>query len=191
MRRYNARFAYMTPGEKMTKKLTIPKQWFRGAEYKKTKKAQVFGAVMTNGTSWATAVEPPFTSEKFCRLVSKLAPALKRAFPKRSTFTILIDNEKVMHTREAKAELAKHGIKALPQWPPHSPDLNPQENVWPGVEKRMRREAPKGSESLEAFTKRCVAYLKGLAKESCKNYIKSMPSRIEDCLTKKGGMGRR
>jgi hypothetical protein len=74
---------------------------------------------------------------------------------------------------EAKAELASHGIKVLQNWPAHSPDLNPQENVWPGVETRLREEAP-ARESVAAFRDRALRYLRGIAADTCKNYVRSM-----------------
>ena len=134
VQKYRSRYTYLWPGEKSKPGLTIPKKWFLKRDYKKAKKVKVFGAVFSAGRSWSTAVELPFTSEKFCKMVSsKLSPALKRAFPGRATFTILVDNETLMHTPEAKATLKRCNIKVLPRWPANSPDLNPQENVWPGV----------------------------------------------------------
>ena len=120
----------------------------------------------------------------------KLAPALRRAFPGRSSFVILIDNEKIMHTELAQAMHKKHGIKVLKNWPARSPDLNPQENVWPGVENKLRREAPK-AEALGAFAKRTVKYLRSVASDKCVNYIRSMPGRIKDCIARNGAVGRR
>jgi hypothetical protein len=35
----------------------------------------------------------------------KLAPALRREFPNRTTYTLLIDNEKIMHTPQARQRL--------------------------------------------------------------------------------------
>ena len=51
---------------------------------------------------------------------------------------ILLDGEKVLHAEPAKGVLKEKKINILHNWPPYSPDLNPQEHVWPGAEKNER-----------------------------------------------------
>ena len=50
-----------------------------------------------------------------------------------------------------------------------------------------QREGP-GKESFVAFKARALKHLKGLASESCKDYICSMPDRIEDVLERDGAI---
>lgn len=52
---------------------------------------------------------------------------LKRKYPERSSWTMLIDGEKLMHTTLAKELYKAKGMKLLPKWPAYSPDLNPQD----------------------------------------------------------------
>ena len=63
-----------------------------------------------------------------------------------------------------------------------------QENVWPWAGKKLRIEAPP-REGKEAYTKRAVTYLKSIVSESCKNYIRKMPSKIQACIAKGGQIG--
>ena len=58
---------------------------------------------------------------------TRLIPMLKRKYPERSSWTMLIDGEKLMHTTLAKELYKAKGMKLLPKWPAYSPDLNPQD----------------------------------------------------------------
>ena len=135
VQKFRCKYTYLKEGEKLKPGLTIPKEgrWFKRKEYKKAKKVKIFGCVLSSGASWATAMPRPCTSEAYCDMIKKkFLPMLKRRFPERSQWTILIDGEKLMHTPMAKALYQTNGIKLLPRWPAYSPDLNPQEIVWWG-----------------------------------------------------------
>ena len=80
---------------------------------------------------------------------------------------------------------AEFGINALPDWPPYSPDLNPQENVWPWLGKALRKE--------EAYSDSFATFRSRLTRLATKypnpeSLIASMPERISDCLKKGGSM---
>ena len=94
------------------------------------RQVKIFGCVLSCGASWAVPMSKPCTTETWCAMVrTQLYPMLKRKFPERSEWTILLDGEKLMHTPMAKALYKSKGIKILPHWPAYSPDLNPQERA--------------------------------------------------------------
>ena len=68
-----------------------------------------------------------------------MRPFLADAFPGRSSYTLLLDGESIMRTPAAKTAMKECGVSLVSPWPPHSPDLNPQENVWAWAEKELRR----------------------------------------------------
>ena len=133
-------------------------------------------------------VDHRFTSQDFVRLVkARIGPFVRSAYPNQAKLRILFDGEPLLHTREAKAALAEFGIIALPGWPAHSPDLNPQENVWPWLGNALRAQERK-TDSFVVFRAR----LTRLAAKypSPERLIASMPDRVAACLAKAGAMTR-
>ena len=62
----------------------------------------------STGKLQAVQVEMPMAAEKFAELVrTKIGPFLKRCFPRRAEYQVLMDGEKIMHAPEAKRALAE------------------------------------------------------------------------------------
>jgi len=184
--KYRAPWTYMTKAEKHQPPFARPKRWFPKKEYKKTKKQKVFGLSTSNGKELAFLVPTPFSTAEWAVLVrQKVWPFLKKAFPNRRSYEILLDGEKLLHAPAAKAAYAHCNISILPFWPKYSPDLNPQENVWAWAEKRLRLIEGKGC-TFVAFKKNVIKAT--LAYPSAQKLIGSMAKRCEMVVQRKGGM---
>ena len=83
-------------------------------------------------------------------MIPRVAGFLQAEFPDMTSHTILLDGEPLLHTDEAKTKMASNGLRVLPDWPAHSPDLNPQENVWSWAKKELRR-AERKSDTFAVF----------------------------------------
>jgi len=146
--RYKATWTYMTKAEKYKPAFVRPARWFKGKDWKKTRAFRVLGFTTSNGKSFACPA-PNWTSEGFAGLIrKKVAPFLRRSFPGRRTFQILLDSEGLMHAPPARAALRECGISVLPNWPKYSAELNPQENCWSWVEKQR---LPKVEKTTDTF----------------------------------------
>ncbi len=75
-----------------------------------------------------------------------------------------------------------HGVTVL-DWPANSPDLNPIENLWGIVKRKMRDTRPNNADELKATVKETWA---SIAPQQCHKLITSMPRRIEAVIKAKG-----
>ncbi len=87
------------------------------------------------------------------------------------------------HTAKGtKSWFNDHGVTVL-DWPANSPDLNPIENLWGIVKRKMRNKRPKNADELKAAIKETWA---SIPPQQCHKLITSMPRRIEAVIKAKG-----
>ena len=184
--RIRVSWTYMTKAEKQKPAFLKPKRGFKRKEYAKVLKGKVFGLSASNGQQLLAHVPRPFTSKAFAALVRRrVGPFLRRAFPGRQRFCILLDGEPLLHAPEAAAACAEFGITVLPNWPAYSPDLNPQENVWPWIEKHLRKQEAAG-DSFAVFKQRVSRA--AAAYPDAERLVASLAARMRECIERKGAM---
>ncbi len=87
------------------------------------------------------------------------------------------------HTAKGtKSWFNDHGVTVL-DWPANSPDLNPIENLWGIVKRKMRDTRPNNADELMATVKETWA---SIPAQQCHKLITSMPRRIEAVIKAKG-----
>ncbi len=87
------------------------------------------------------------------------------------------------HTAKGtKSWFNDHGVTVL-DWPANSPDLNPVENLWGIVKRKMRDTRPNNADELKATVKETWA---SIPPQQCHKLITSMPRRIEAVIKAKG-----
>ncbi|EIE92200.1 hypothetical protein RO3G_16911 [Rhizopus delemar RA 99-880] len=90
------------------------------------------------------------------------------------------------HTSKLVKEYLKDQSYNILELPAQSPDLNPIENMWSLLKRRLNdyETAPKGMNELyERVTKVWYDLMK---LEECQKVIESMPKRIKQCIKNKG-----
>ncbi len=87
------------------------------------------------------------------------------------------------HTAKGtKSWFNDHGVTVL-DWPANSPDLNPIDNLWCIVKRKMRDTRPNNADDLKAAIKATWA---SIPPQQCHKLITSMPRRIEAVIKVKG-----
>ncbi len=87
------------------------------------------------------------------------------------------------HTaKSTKSWLNDQDVGVL-DWPANSPDLNPIENLWSIVKRKMRNKRPENADELKATVKETWA---SIPPQQCHKLITSMPRRIEAVIKAKG-----
>ncbi len=87
------------------------------------------------------------------------------------------------HTAKGtKSWFNDHGVTVL-DWPVNSPDLNPIENLWGIVKRKMRDTIPNNADELKATVKETWA---SIPPQQCHKLITSTPRRIEAVIKAKG-----
>ncbi len=104
-----------------------------------------------------------------------------------SRYRIEVRNSSIVttlaHSAKATSTWFKdHGIPVL-NWPANSPDLNPIENLWGIVKRKMRYARPNNAEELKATIRAIWALI---TPEQCHRLIDSMPRRPAAVIQAKG-----
>lgn len=102
--------------------------------------------------------------------------------PGHEQWWFLHDNSKPFKSKVVQNWIFNKQINVL-EWPPHSPDLNPIENLWPRVHALTDKLHPTTDEALaDAF----IACWPELPLDIFTNFAQSMPARIAACIEANG-----
>lgn len=82
------------------------------------------------------------------------------------------------------AHKEKLGIKSL-IWPGNSPDLNPIENLWHNIGRKITKKSPKSVLELQTVIE--SVWNDESTNSDLKNLYESMPRRIEAVIKARGG----
>ena len=145
-------------------------------------KVMVWGCMAASGV---VVVDGTVTSAKYTRLLS---PCLKRDGEKLvgQNFVFQQDNAPVHTAKATKRWFASRNIDVMP-WPAQSPDLNPIENLWMTMKRRVAEKCP---QSIADLIKIIKATWNAIDPQTTRHLVNSMPRRLKAVLDSKGGATR-
>ena len=144
----------------------------------------MWGAVSANGKTDLVLVPKTMNTEMYLKILD--VQLLAYCAPLGGSNFIFQQDGASCHTsRAAKKWFEKQNINVLP-WPANSPDLNIIENVWSYLVHKVY-EKGRQYNSLEELENNIYAAWDSIDPNYLKELVASMPERMVQCLTVKGG----
>ena len=139
----------------------------------------VWGSFRHDGTGPIVQIKNTFNSDKYISMLEEtVKPFVKENMPR--NFCFQQDNSPVHTAKKVKTWLKKNRFKTI-DWPAQSPDLNPIENIWAIVKRRLAKKTCTNTNQLHG---NFAQEWNGLSQEICNNLIISMPKRIKEVINR-------
>ncbi len=146
-----------------------------------------WGCFSKLGLGPLVVVEGTMDADKYLQILSEyVVPELKAAQEQFGIeMTFMQDNAPCHKAKRVMEHFQRENIKLLP-WPPQSPDLNPIENLWAIIKRRLRSRFEKIPTSKNVFIEQVFAVWDEITPELLHKLAESPPERCNLCLENNG-----
>jgi DNA-binding MarR family transcriptional regulator len=173
-----AQFVRRRPGEELDSSCIV-------STVKHPTFVMIWSCISSKGVGRLYIVEGTMRQDQYKKVLqTRLIPQLKEWFGNSKDFTFMHDRAPCHMAKSIKAFLSASRIPVL-DWPGNSPDMNPIENLWAIVKKRMSRIRVTNRNDLICRLIE-VWHKDPEVAQVAKNCISSMPRRIQNLLELKG-----
>lgn len=176
----SGQWTWRRPHEKLEARNIIPTVKHGGGTL------QIWGCMTSKGIGWMCKLPQGLDAETYKEILDDEATlTAQHYFGGFEKCLFQQDGASVHTSKEVKRHLEKKKIQFLP-WPAQSPDLNPIENIWADVKKRVaerRGDITNKQKLWEAIEEEWEATPKDL----CRRLIESIPERLLAVIKAKGG----
>lgn len=148
------------------------------------KGVMVWGCFSSAGLGPLVRINGRQTSKDYIEtLDDHLIPYLE-ALDNQDDYLFQDDNAPIHRAKRTMDWILENNVSHI-SWPPQSPDLNPIENIWDELERRVRKRVPLPTNETELFNFLQDEWSK-LDSSVYNNLIESMPRRIKAVIKSKG-----
>ena len=144
----------------------------------------VWGAISVNGSIAFKRVSNHFDSIQYLEVISEVLPEL---FEANDSLIYMQDNASIHATAEIRNFFERHNISKI-MWPARSPDLNPIENLWGHITRKLDLIVDKEGEARTAdeLWRRFQLCAAEIPLSEFKNLYESVSKRIKSVIQKNG-----
>ncbi|KAJ1299603.1 hypothetical protein OPQ81_012023 [Rhizoctonia solani] len=171
-------WAWAWPGEKLSDQLIVPTANFGGGSL------MFWGCMGWNGTGHGAKIDSQLNKELYVKILAdEFLDSLDYLRMERE---VIFQHDNA-HPHKAKMTLEwleENEIECL-EWPANSPDLNPIENLWAELKRRLGEYENPPAGILELWERVQVVW-NGLEQDYCQKLIDSMPRHMALVLENKG-----
>lgn len=167
---------YRRPGQAYLPKNTLPTVKHGGGSI------MLWGAFSARGPGNIVRIKGIMKKEDYCKILQENLQQSAEKLELGPDFLFQHDNDPKHTSRMVKQWLTDNGIQVL-DWPAMNPDLNPIENLWQELKRRIRMRKPKNLTELESVA---IEEWHNIPPETCNNLVKSYKKRLLAILKAKG-----
>ena len=146
-----------------------------------TPKLHIWGAISSRGMTPIKVFKNNFNSIHYCNVLNEvLLETANALYP--DGWKLQEDNSSVHKSKLSESYKKSVMIRNI-DWPANSPDLNPIENLWAILKKRIQNKAPKDIKELEKLIE---TEWQTFDQEFLANFINSMKRRCQMVIASDG-----
>lgn len=142
----------------------------------------VWGCFASKGVGPLHVVNGTVTGEAYVNILQQHLPTARRTLFHNKGYVFQQDNARPHTARVTSAWIRRQRLRVLP-WPASSPDLNPIENLWRYLKRRVNRRRPRTQNDLRMYV---LEEWARIPSEELQKHIQSMPRRIAEVIKRRG-----